>query len=549
MQTTPKVNHLSGLMAVLGLLALLVGLIVMILLPGIRYAAWLILVLGVLLLAIAFIIDFRQVSSALTGRRGRFSTGTTVMASIFIGITLLVNAISIGNYHRFDLTGVAQFTLTSQTKDVLAKLETPVRILCFLTPSDTYGIGNYVTSLLDEYQNYTDQLSVEVIDPDEHPDQARQYGITYYQSVVFETEKGHRLVSPEEIVQMGTDAQGNQQIVGIEAEHAFTSAILEVTGTVQKKVYFLTGHGESSIDVDYSNAKKGLLDNLYKVDTLDLMFTHGIPEDCTALIIAAPQNSLDGSEVEIIDNYLKNGGWVMILTNPHPPQEVRQLLSPWGVDIEDGTIIDPSSYATPNIDSPSVPRTRNFFDLTTVYFPEATAITPQPEYTPTLQVDETGTPRQILWTSNDTQIEMYSLVRTSQDSWLEKDFNPNEAPEFNEATDQKGPLNVGFLIDIALPAGTQELPSGFKDTRIVVFGDSDFASNQHFYNGDNGSLFLSSVSLLTAGKEVISIDRKVVPFRRLVIGSEAATFINYSSIGLLPLLVVVVGGIIWWRRR
>ncbi len=551
MQTTPKVYHFSGLIAVLGLLALLVGLIVMILLPSIRYAAWLILVLGVLLLVTAFIIDFRRVSSALTGKRGRFSTGTTAMASIFIGITLLVNAISIGNYHRFDLTGVAQFTLTSQTKDVLAKLETPVQILCFLTPNDTYGIGNYITSLLGEYQNYTDQLSVEVIDPDEHPDQAREYGITSYQSVVFETEKGRRLVSPEEIVVMGTDEEGNQQIVGLEAEHAFTSAILEVTGTIQKKVYFLTGHGESSIDADYSNAKKGLLDNLYKVGTLDLMFTPSIPDDCAALIIAAPQKSLNESEVEIIENYLENGGWVMILTNPNPPQEIRQLLSPWGVDIEDGTIIDPSSYATPNIDSPSVPRTRNFFDLTTAYFPEATAVTPQPEYTPTLQVDETGTLLQIFWTSNDTQIEMYSLVWTSQDSWLEKDFNSNEEPEFDEGIDQKGPLplNIGFLITIALPEDTQELPTDFKDTRIVVFGDSDFASTQHFYNGDNGNLFLNSVNLLTTGKEVISIDRKVVPFRRLVIGSEAATFINYSSIGLLPLLVVVVGGIIWWRRR
>ena len=122
MQTGSGTYRLSGLIAVLGLLTILVGLIVMIVLPGIRLIAWGLLLLGIILLGAAFTIDYRRVSRAITGRRGRFSTGTTVMASIFIGIVLLVNAISIGNYHRFDFTGLAQFTLTSQTKEVLGEL-------------------------------------------------------------------------------------------------------------------------------------------------------------------------------------------------------------------------------------------------------------------------------------------------------------------------------------------------------------------------------------------------------------------------------------------
>ena len=513
-------NTLSGLIAVLGLLALLVGLIVRLLLPSIRLAAWGVLLLGIVLLAVAFIIDFRRVGQALTGKRGRFSTGTTVMASIFIGITLLVNAISIGNYHRFDFTGLAQFTVTSQTKDALSKLETPVRALGFFPPTDPYGIANYATSLLTEYQNYTDQLSIEVIDPDEHPDQARQYGITQYQTVVFESQNLRRLVLPQNIAE--------------QAEHAFTSAILEVTGTVQKKVYFLTGHGESDINSStpngYSRARLGLLDNLYKVGTLNLTFTPGIPEDAAALIIAAPQQSLTKGEVEIIESYLKSDGWVMILTNPDSPTEIKQLLSSWGVDIVDGTVIDPFSYVTPSIDSPIVPRIRNFFGLAETYFPGATAIIPQEE--------------------TDDKIMKQPLVWTSQDSWLEKDFNTLAEPEFDGGTDQKGPLALGILI-AAAPAdgGEGEVTEETKLTRLVVLGDSDFASNQHFYNGNNSDLFLNSVELLTAGTELISIERKVLPFRRLVVGPEVARFINYSSIGLLPLLVLITGVIIWWRRR
>jgi ABC-type uncharacterized transport system involved in gliding motility auxiliary subunit len=529
MQTTPRVYRFSGLIAVLGLLALLIGFIVMLLLPSIQYAAWGILVLGILLLATAFIIDFRRVSHALTGRRGRFGAGTTVMASVFIGITLLVNAISIGNYHRFDVTGVAQFTLTSQTKEVLSELETPVQALFFSTPADPYGIANYITNLLTEYQNYTDQLSVEYIDPDEHPDQARQYGIEMYQTIVFESQNRQRLVSPTDII------IPMEQNFAVEAEHAFTSAILEVTGIVQKKVYFITGHGESNINSTASNgfssAREGLLDNLYKVGTLDLMFTPSIPEDCTALIIAAPQEPLTSSEVEIIERYLESGGWALILINPNSPPDIRQLLSSWGVDIEDGIVIDSSSYVDPSKDIPLVTGQRNFLSLPEIYFPGATAIIPQEEVP-------------------DTIIIMEPLVHTSKESWLERDFDPREEPEFNEGIDRKGHLALGVLIAAAPTEGANGEPTEeSKVTRLVVIGDSDFASNKHFYNANNGEFFLNSVNLLTAGKELISIERKVVPFRRLIVGPEVARFINYSSIGLLPLLVLVIGGIIWWRRR
>jgi len=550
MQNSSQENRISGLVAMLGLAALLVGLIIMLLLPEIRLVAWGIILLGIILMAVAFIVDYRRVGRALFSRRGRFGTAATVMVSIFIGIIIIINAISVSNYHRFDATGVSQFTLTSQTKDVLEKLEKPVQATCFFTPLDLFGIDVYLTDLLSEYQLFTDQLSIEFIDPDEHPDQARQYGIGMYSTVVFESENRQRQVTPQEIVLVSTDQQGNQQIVGVEAEYAFTSAILEVTGIVQKKLYFLTGHGESDVTTNYSYAGEGLLDNLYKIGVLDLLLDRGIPEDCAALIIAGPQTSLNEDEVAIIQDYLENGGWVMVLTNPEPPQGIKQLLSYWDIDIEDGTLVDPASYVNPSVDNPSVPRTRNMFGLSTIYFPGATALIPQPGYEPSIMLGEQGISTQIIWTSEDTDIIMYSLVRTSQDSWLEKDINPSDNPEFDEGTDIKGPLTIGFFITTTEAIESLGGPGGESTgPRFMVFGDSDFVANQHYRNVDNGILFLSAIEMLTQGKELISIERKVMPFRRLVIGPTETSFIQISSIGLLPLLVLIAGGIIWWRRR
>ncbi len=509
----------TALIAVLGLVSLLVGLILMLILPGIRAFSWILLALGAVLLTASFIIEFRRVKGALVSRRGKFGTSATIMVSIFIGIILLINAISIGNYHRFDFTGLAQFTLTSQTKDVLAELEAPVEVLCFFAPDDAYGIASYATSLLNEYQNYSDQLSVKVVDPDEHPDQARQYEITQYQTVVFKGPEGNRLVYPEEIITA--------------AEHAFTSAILEVTGITQKKVYFLTGHGESSIllgsDSGYSTAREGLLDNLYQVDTLDILVTHSIPDDCAVLVIAGPVKSLTSDEVETIKGYLKNNGRALILTNPNFPPEMKALMSPWGITVEEGTLIDTASYAAPSLESPSVPRTRNQLGLSATYFPGATAIIPEEEIPENLQIAP--------------------LVWTSQDSWLEKNYDPDNEPVFDEDVDIEGPLAIGILIATAAPEGAEEELPEEEQTRLVVIGDSDFATNRHFLNGNNSDLFLTSVNWLTVGTELISIDRKVLQTRRLIIGPEEARFLNISSIGLLPVIILVIGGVIWWRRR
>jgi ABC-type uncharacterized transport system involved in gliding motility auxiliary subunit len=525
-----------AVIAILGLLSLAIGLILMLILPGIQFIAWGLLALGVIFLAVAFIFEFRRVRGALVSRRGKFGASTTIMVSIFIGIILLANGISVGNYHRFDFTGLAQFTLTSQTKEVLANLENPVEVLCFFTPNNSYK--EIAKNLLTEYSYYTDKLSVQDIDPDIYPDRARQYGVTdiaaIYGTVIFESTEGKRLV------------YGPQ--MAIEAEHAFTSAILEVTGAKQKKVYFLTGHGESSVYSDYSNAREGLLDNLFQVETLDLLSTHDIPEDCAILIIPGPTKSMTSNELEILSNYLKNNGALMVLINPDPPQEVKQLLSSWGVDVGDGIVIDPTSYAAPGMENLLITNLRNFLRLRNVYFPGATAIIPQPNYEPQ-QIPDT-TPPEFVWVSENTQVEMYSLLRSSADSWLEKDYNPDKEPMFDEGVDLGPPINIGFLIYTKSDGESEEeLTEQIQITRLIVIGDSDFASNKHFYNGNNAEFFLNSVNLLTAGTELISIDRKVLQTRGLIIGPEEARFLNISSIGLLPIIILVIGGIIWWRRR
>ncbi len=496
----------TSILALLGLVALSVGLVLSFVMPGIRYYAWIILALGAALLAVAFIFDFRRVQNTLISHQGKFGVGTTVGISLFFGVILLTNAISVGNFHRFDFTGLAQFTLTSQTKEVLKSLENPVEIVTFFSPTVPPQVSMQGQFLLDEYRLHSDQLTLRNLDPDLNPDQARQYGLNrlgaQYGSVVFKGKAGQ------------TQVYG-PQIMGA-AEHSFTSAILQVTGTRQKKIYFLKGHGESSLQGDYSTVRNGLKDNLFLVGELDLLGRGRIPEDAAALVVPGPSKDLDSQEIQLLQDYLQNGGKLFVLLNPDPSESWKRLLSEWWIEVIDGTMIDPASHVAPNLDHPLIPRNQNSFGFTEVYFPGAAGLFPRE-----------GVPE---------SVKIQPLVWTSKKSWSETDFTSSEAPQFDLERDRKGPLALGVMIHKG-------------KTTFVVIGDSDFAANKHFYNGNNSDLFLNVVNRLAAEAEVISVDRKVLPVRRLLLSPEQVRFLHVSSIGLLPFLLLIVGGYVRWRRR
>ena len=83
--------------ALLGLVSLFAGFVLMLVLPELRILVWGILALGVALMAIAVVVDFRRLRGALASRRGKLGVGTSAMVSLFVGIVLLVNAISVGH--------------------------------------------------------------------------------------------------------------------------------------------------------------------------------------------------------------------------------------------------------------------------------------------------------------------------------------------------------------------------------------------------------------------------------------------------------------------
>jgi ABC-type uncharacterized transport system involved in gliding motility auxiliary subunit len=117
---------------------------------------------------------------------------------------------------------------------------------------------------------------------------------------------------------------------------------------------------------------------------------------------------------------------------------------------------------------------------------------------------------------------------------------PNQTT-LDEKTDAKGPFSLAV-------AATKDL-SDNKKARLVVFGDSDFASNNAFGLQGNGNLFLNTISWLAQDESFISIRPKNPEDRRLTMTEAQGRLVSYVMLLFLPVGVLVAGVSVWMKRR
>lgn len=474
--------------------------------------------LGAVLLAAGVFLDPDRVRRLLTGRQGRFGSNALVLSLAFTGILVVLNVLAYNNPAQLDLTEDKQFSLTRETELLLTELSQPVHLVGFYSP-DRSSSRDQIRPILDQYVDQSNGLvSYEFIDPRANPLVADQYGITRDASMAI-------LVGD------------NSQVVDFPSELEISSAIVQLTNPEEHAVYFLTGHGEldfdASADAGLGQLKSALENKNYKVEQLNLVVEGQIPADAAVLVVAGPRQAFEPGEIDLIDQYLKSGGSLIAMFEPTSSsgmqaadENLNQYLADnWGVEATDDFVIDLNSmqpqvglsfgYGAHTITD----RLQGYLTL----FPTARSI---------VQTD-----------SDNANLRFVGLVMTSDRSWGETDFSaltdPNGSVQFDEGSEVQGPLNLAAAVQ-----------DSTNDTRIVVVGDSDFASNAGFTAGGNGDLAVNSIDWASKQENLIDItprsrtQRQVLPATRstvllLVIGTTV----------LIPGGILAAGGRVWWSRR
>lgn len=496
-------------LAMVGVVALIIGLAAQMLGSDPVWLPQLFGAIGIALVLSYALLRPDELRSALTGRRARYGGNALVASLAFIGILGFINYLGSQYHRRFDLTATGRYSLSQQTKQILAGLEEPVQVTAFVLPTGQQA--EEVRNLLEEYKYVSDKIDYQFVDPDRQPALARQYGVSSYNVLVFE--QGDR----------------RQETRGLD-EQGITSAILKVSETEPRKVYFTTGHQERSPEDGggggYSRVKTILERDNYKVDLLNLQtITDTVPSDADAVVVAGPQVSFAAEETKLLEEYLSGGGKIMVLADPQVDMGLSSLLNQMGLQLDNNVVVDPARSFFGDAGTPLVADFR-FHTITqdlsglTVFFPLARSIS------------RTGEP--------PSGVSVTELAQSSSRSWGET--NLQQRPAKPDSDDPRGPLTLAAVV------------TGPEDSRLAVFGDSDFVSNnvltQVRGSFGNPDLFRNTVNWLTESENLIAIGPKPPENRQirpLTGGEQNLLLITFA--GLLPLGVLLAGGAVWWSRR
>lgn len=424
---------------------------------------------------------------------------------------------------RIDLTSAGVYSLSPESKRVIKNIKTPINVIWFYDLRNKSMVD--AKALLDQYQQANPLIKVLAIDPLVHPSEARKYNIQFAGSAVLES--------------------GDKKLtINGGSETDFTNALIRISRNNAQSVCFLTGHLEANpfslktLDdlEDHSDEenivgrvelheKNGMgmardaLETLgFKVSLLNLLGDVEPIEHCTVVVIASPKKAITESEATRLGDYLRKGGKVLAMLDPGSSVGLASLLEEYGIAYESEEVLDPASHYRSDPGSPAVseyPRHKITRNLQLTFFPGAASFVPA----------EKGIPR---------GIHINPIVTTS-----------DNAKTFKNPTESAKTLMV--LASPAINADNMGKPE--SKAALLAVGDGDFAKNTHFPVLGNSTLFLNSINFLAEQEDLIDITPRNYEQAAVELSNIQMKATFFISAILFPLLALMLGVVLWWRRR
>ena len=487
-------------------------------------------------------------------RSTQVSTNALVSTIAVFVILGLINFMVSRHPTRIDLTEEQLFTLSPESQQVV-RSSPAIKVWIFDGQQNSQD-----RDLLENYQRQNSKFLFEFVDPEANPGLASSFAIKNSgenRDVYLELQSSKRRqfvqsISPQTRL----------------SENRITSGILQLTSDRRSKIYFLQGHGERSLDSGQgaiSQAAQALKDKNFVGEPLNLGLTEKVPVDAVAVMVVGPVRPLLESETKALQDYLNQGGNLLVAVDPTLKSGLDNLLTLWGVKLDDRVVINASDRQVRGKGPTAVviaqygehPITKDFRNSNSIY-PLARPV----EIMPVPGVQSTP------------------LLLTDPNSWAES--NLKEQPLKLNGGDRPGPIAIGAAFSRQVTPSAQPSPSpsvspspqasvspapspsiaaapsppaspliqGSRESRLVVFGNSSFATDGLFGQYLNGDVFVNSVSWLSQQEQQpLSIRPKDLKNRRITLTNEQASVLGFIALVAVPLLGLTSAGVVWWRRR
>jgi len=455
-----------------------------------------------------------QNSSWMTARRTRFGLYAVLYTLIVIAIVGGVDYLTTRYNKTIDTTTTKKFTLSDQTIKIAKNLKQDVTITDWDKASSFQGAHD----LLDRYKTLSPKIDVQYMDADKKITQAKAAGIKTYGTI---------------IVNVGARQAEAKSLT----EEEVTGAMVRALKGGERIACFTLGLGEHSLDESgrdgFSRVKELLERNNYKTETIKELEKPEVPKDCTILVVGGPRSDYTAPVVDSIKKYVEGGGRTLFMLDPPlkfgqteiaENQALMDTLTAWGVTPDKDLVLDLTSQGVGL--GPEMPLVVSY---------ESHAIVREMKEVPTIFPISRS-----LEVKNGDHTTVEKLFSTTEDSFATLNLS---SPEIRPGkTDKKGPLILGA-------AGTYNSGGENGNGRFVVTGSSSWATNGAIGLAGNRNLFLNMMAWLSADEDLISIRPKEPEDRRLNMTARQMTMMFYETIVFLPLIIVIAGVGVWWRRR
>ena len=456
-------------------------------------------------------------SQWLKARQTKYGAYAGVYLLVVFTILVVVNVLANRYNKSFDTTSNKRYSLSEQTQKIVKGLKQNATIT-YYNQSTHFAEGK---DLLDEYANLSPKVRIAYVDPDKSPELARAAGIRNFGTAV---------------VQVGA----KKEIAKDMTEEGITGAFIRDLKGTTRTVCFVTGSGEHQIDNTerdgLSHFKDLVARDEYQSKSIDLLQTAQVPADCTTVVIAGPTHDYQQPEVDAIKNYVEGGGRAFFMLDP-PIQfgssaiatndALTNVLESWGVTLDKNMILDMNPVGQLAGLGPQVVLVTTYAGQPIVSDMRGSAV--GIPLSRSVEIKDTG------------KTSVQKLFDSSGSSLATSNLSSAEV-SVADPQNRKGPFTIAA-------AGTYNTGKPNSEGRFVVIGSSSWAANRFLAFNGNGDLALNAVNWLSSDEDLISIRPKPPEDRRITMTRAQLILVRTVSQFVLPLIVVIAGTMVWWKRR
>ena len=469
-----------------------------------------------------------------------------IIITIFIGLNILMQK---ANLEPIDFSQDKLYTLTEESKERVKSVDKDVKIY-FIGYDET----NPTFELANKYKNYNEKITAEIVDVNARPDLLEKYGIerdsqSQVQAIIIECDPKSKVLTNRDLITTDTSTYETISI----AEEKITTSIMSVASDRIPKVYFLEGYSEFSLNKNMNLLNMLLENEINQVETLNILSTGKIPEDCDTLVITTPSKDFDDVATEAIINYINSGRNILWLnaaqTQNKDLANVNKILSlyaikPFDVGViretnQDNMLSDASGRSMPdNI----IPKTQYSDILKDVYNSIGAVMVNATK----INIDEDKLEEQ--------KVEKQELLNTTEGAYFRINFN-NIKDEKSEEEESKA-FVVGAELKKNIKEADEENNQKEVVSKLIIFGENYFISDYPIVNGTttpgiqygkNKDVILNSLAYLVDRPEDI-VARKstgTVTYTATATQDRNIRIIIF----IVPILIIIVGIVVWQIRR